>query len=119
MTLAFQVLGHTICGAGVPMLAGALHATVCQTTCLASSSRAGRIPNPRNSFMDNPELVEVPCPECRCSPVEVLKRMHTGRRFLWCPQCRAIWAASFPASPSDPAPWVIAFGPPSMRRPLP
>ena len=68
--------------------------------------------------MDSPEVVELPCPECRCSPVEVLKRMHGGKRFLWCPQCRAIWAVNRSTSPTDPAPWVIAFGPSSMRRPL-
>ena len=26
--------------------------------------------------MDSPEMVAVPCPECRCSPVEVLKGAH-------------------------------------------
>ncbi len=64
--------------------------------------------------MDAPELAEVPCPECRCLPVEVLM-MRKGRRFLWCPQCRAIWAVNLSPSLTDPPPYVIAY---AMRRPL-
>jgi Zn-finger nucleic acid-binding protein len=73
--------------------------------------------------MDSPELVAVSCPECRCVPVEVLKKLRSGRRFLWCPQCRAIWAVDTwvlnrPASLTEQAPKVIAFGPSSGRRPF-
>jgi hypothetical protein len=73
--------------------------------------------------MDSPELVAVPCCACASSPVEVLKRLHSGRRFLWCPQCRAIWAADTwvlnrPAPLTEQAPKVIAFGPSSGRRPF-
>jgi hypothetical protein len=73
--------------------------------------------------MDSPELVAVSCPKCRCSPVEVLKKLRSGRRFLWCPQCRAIWAVNTwvvnrPAPLSEDVPQIIAFGPRSMRRPL-
>jgi ssDNA-binding Zn-finger/Zn-ribbon topoisomerase 1 len=67
-------------------------------------------------LMDTPELADVPCPECRRTPVEVLKKLRSGRRFLCCPHCRAIWAVNRSASPTDPAPWVVAFGPSSMRR---
>ena len=41
-------------------------------------------------LMDRPELVEVPCPACGCSPVEILKKERNSR-YLWCPRCRAIW----------------------------
>ena len=40
--------------------------------------------------MASPDLVVVPCPQCGCSPVEVLKKMGNSR-YLWCPRCRAIW----------------------------
>ena len=77
----------------------------------------------RTRVMNAPELVEVSCPECQCSPVEVLMNMHSGRRFLWCPQCRAIWAVDIwvlnrPDPCPEPAPTVIAFGPSSGRRPF-
>jgi hypothetical protein len=91
---------------------------------LPGSSRAGRYFRILgNILMDSPELVAVPCPECGCSPVEVLMTMHSGRRFLWCPQCRAIWAVDTwvlnrPASITEQPPKVIAFGPLSGRRPF-
>jgi hypothetical protein len=104
------------------MLAGASHSSHRQGVPRdllgpRSPGRAGRSLEPWNTLM-GPELVELPCPESRCSPVEVLKKIRGGRRFLWCPQCRAIWAVNLSTSPTDPAPWVIAFGPSSMRRPL-
>jgi hypothetical protein len=68
--------------------------------------------------LDSPELVAVPCRECRRSPVEVLKRMRSGSRYLWCPQCRAIWICHALTSLSEPAPHVIPFGPSSDRRPF-
>ena len=97
---------------------------VCQTTCLVPP--AGQVAFFRalgNILMDSHELVAVPCPECSCSPVEVLMTMHSGRRFLWCPQCRAIWAVDTwvlnrPASSAEQPPKVIAFGPLSGRRPF-
>jgi hypothetical protein len=72
----------------------------------------------RETLMDSPELVAVPCRECRRSPVEVLKRMRSGSRYLWCPQCRAIWICHALTSLSEPAPHVIPFGPSSDRRPF-
>ena len=77
----------------------------------------------RPRAMHGRELVAVSCPECRCSPVEVLRTLHSGRRFLWCPHCRAIWAVDTwvlnrPASLIEPTPKVIAFGPSSGRRPF-
>jgi hypothetical protein len=54
--------------------------------------------------MDSPELVAVPCRECRRSPVEVLKRLRHGRQYLWCPQCRAIWVVERSASLTEPDP---------------
>ena len=58
--------------------------------------------------MDSPELVDCLCPECRCSPVEVLKKIRGARRFLWCPQCRAIWAVNLSPALAESKPHVIA-----------
>ena len=85
--------------------------------------RLARWASRKASPMDRPESVAVPCPECPSSPVEVLKKMHSGRRFLRCPQCRAIWAVDIwvlnrPTSLIEPAPSVIAFGPSWAGRPL-
>jgi hypothetical protein len=78
----------------------ALHATacVCHTTCLAFL-QPGRSPlflKPRNTLMDRPELVAVPCPECGHSPVEALGQMRTGWRYLSCLECGALWVADRP-----------------------
>jgi hypothetical protein len=54
--------------------------------------------------MDSPELVTVPCRECHRSPVEVLKKMRNGSRYLWCPQCRAIWVVDRWQSLTEPNP---------------
>ena len=110
----------------MPMPAGASRSTPPRVPddLLGSSSRAGRFFRTLgNILMHSPELVAVPCPECGCSPVEVLMTMHSGRRFLWCPQCRAIWAVDTwvlnrPASITEQPPKVIAFGPLSGRRPF-
>jgi len=74
-------------------------------------------------MMDSPELVAVSCPECDCSPLEVLKKLRSGRGFLWCPACRGIWAVdvwalnrSAPLMEKTPR-RVLAFRPSSMRRP--
>jgi hypothetical protein len=61
--------------------------------------------------MDSPELVAVACRECRRSPVEVLKRMRSGSRYLWCPQCRAIWVCHALTSLSDPHPTASRSAP--------
>ena len=52
----------------------ALHATaLCRTTCSVSlPGRAGRSFESHGPPLESPELVAVPCPACRCSPVEVL-----------------------------------------------
>jgi hypothetical protein len=77
------------------MLAHRAHATVCVRVAGLlgwPAGRAGRFFGAKEGAeMDNPELVAVPCRECRRSPVEVLKRMRSGTHYLWCPQCRAIW----------------------------
>jgi hypothetical protein len=69
--------------------------------------------------MHSPELVAAPCPECRCSPVDFLKQVCSGTPYLWCPLCRALWVCHALTAFAAPEPLVIAFGPASMRRPLP
>jgi hypothetical protein len=66
--------------------------------------------------MDSPELVAVPCRECRRSPVEVLKRMRSGSRYLWCPHCRAIWVCHALTSIFRAGIPPIGRGPSLMRR---
>jgi hypothetical protein len=85
----------------------ALHATVCvrvEDLLGWFSGRAGRLRSEETPEMDSPELVAVPCRECRRSPVEVLKRLRHGRQCLWCPQCRAIWVVERSASLTEPDP---------------
>ena len=66
-------------------------------------------------LLDSPELVAVPCPACRCSPVEVFM-IRGQRQFLWCPQCEAIWAVNLSPALSDPKPDVIAHASLATRR---
>lgn len=98
----------------------ALDATVCvrvEDLLGWPSGRAGRLFGAKEYLeMDSPEQVAVACPECRRSPVEVLKRMRSGSRYLWCPQCRAIWVCHALTSLFEPAPRVIPFGPPWAGR---
>jgi hypothetical protein len=68
--------------------------------------------------MHSSELVFVPCPECRCSPVEFLKQMCSGSRYLGCPQCCTLWVCDALTPLTEPE-QVVAFGPSLMRRPLP
>ena len=91
--------------------------------CHLPARQVARFGTAGTPLLDSPESVAVSCPECRCVPVEVLKKLHSGRRFLWCPQCRAIWAVDYwvlnrPVPLIEPSPKVIAFGPSSGRRPF-
>jgi hypothetical protein len=90
------------------MLAGASRSTlpyVCASkTCSVSLPAAGQVAflqTKERPKMDSPELLALPCRECRRSPVEVLKRLRHGRRYLWCPQCRAIWVVDLSPSFTD------------------
>jgi hypothetical protein len=95
----------------------ALHATVCVDHDLLGCSLAEQVVllgamDPR---LDSPELVAVPRPACRCSPVEVLM-IRSERRFLWCPQCEAIWAVDLSPALADSKPDVIAHASVATRR---
>jgi hypothetical protein len=95
--------GRAVAGAPVPHAptcplpqAGRWFFRRCHGTCSWLLPRLGRslLWEPWNDGLNSPELVAVPCPECHCSRVEVLMRMPRERRFLWCPQCAAIWAVA-------------------------
>jgi hypothetical protein len=66
------------------MLAGTSCSTPLRVTQPARSPPPGRLllpKTPRKPLIDHPELVAVACPDCRCSPVEVLM-IHSQRRFF-------------------------------------